>query len=36
LRAPGTKAVSGMHEHDLGSLDGLRAYALDLLLRRYQ
>ena len=36
LRAPGTKAVSGMHEHDLSTLDGLRRYALDLLLGRYQ
>jgi manganese/zinc/iron transport system substrate-binding protein len=36
LRAPGTKAVSGMHEHDLGTVDGLRAYALNLLLGRYQ
>ena len=36
LRAPGTKAVSGMHEHDLGTIGGLRSYALDRLLDRYR
>jgi len=36
LRPPGTKAIAGVHEHDLGTLDGLRSYALELLLKRWQ
>ena len=35
LRAPGTKAIAGVHDHDLGTLDGLRFYALELLLKRW-
>lgn len=34
LRAPGVKAVGTLREHDLGTVEGLRAHALDLLLRR--
>lgn len=36
LQVPGTAVVSGLQEHDLGTLGGLRGHALDLLLRRYQ
>lgn len=36
LRPPGTKAIAGVNEHDLGTLDGLRSYALELLLKRWQ
>lgn len=34
LRAPGFKAVGMLREHDLGTVEGLRAHALDLLLKR--
>lgn len=34
LREPGSVAVASVHEHDLGTVEGLRAYALDLLLQR--
>lgn len=36
LRAPGVTAIATIHEHDLGTVDGLRAYALDLMLKRRQ
>ena len=32
LRPPGTKVVANALEHDLGTVDGLRGYALDLML----
>jgi manganese/zinc/iron transport system substrate-binding protein len=34
LRAPGVVAVAGAQEHDLSTVDGLRAYALDLMQQR--
>ncbi len=34
LRAPGIMAVATVHEHDLGTVEGLRAYALDLMLKK--
>jgi len=34
LRPPGTRVVANVSEHDLGTVEGLRAYALDLLMMR--
>jgi|GEM_PF-2630946 len=34
LRPPGTKVVANVREHDLGTVEGLRDYTLDLMLLR--